>query len=261
MLRQLATRFRQQDWVLLGSELIIVAASIFVAFQVDRWWDDRADLIREQQYIVRLIADIESDIDAINYSIGLARMRQRFAELLIDVADNPELANERPVEFMAAIHQSAYTSTSALNTDTFEEMISTGKLGLLTDDRLKSALFEYYRFDEWQRQYLLLQLMTEFKHFELCVGVLTNKQVVWIQDNVGLVKLGEFVALSELNSKAGSVASAANRLIDNLDCVAWLPESRGLQLELISTHEGRRERAQTVLTLLKNADTNPASSR
>ncbi len=55
---------------------------------------------------------------------------------------------------------------TALSSDTFEELRSTGNLGLLRDEKLKAALFEYYRFDEGQRQYQSLQLMTEIRHFE-----------------------------------------------------------------------------------------------
>jgi hypothetical protein len=252
--RRIIHRIRQQDWSALVSELIIVVFGIFIAIQVDAWWKHRDDLQREKIYIARLTEDVESDLDSIKVAIELAEFRYSLSNLLIAAAANPELARQRPAEFMSAIQQSAYTYTPSLNSDTFEELRATGGLGLLRNEDLKSALFEYYRYDHSQRQYLSLQIMTEFRHFELASGILTNEQNVWRQDEIGYVSPTTPVNVEFTSEQLDGLVDAAQRIKDSPEFVAWLPEGRGMQLDLIDTHKSRLERATALLDILRNLD-------
>ena len=155
---------------------------------------------------------------------------------------------------MAAIQQSTYTNTPSLNSDTFEELRATGGLGLLRNEELKAALFEYYRYDHSQRQYLSLQLMTEFRHFELATGILSNEQYVWMQDEIGYVSPANPIEAEFTPDQLDSLVAAAERIKDSPEFVAWLPEGRGMQLELIETHQGRLERANALLVILRGLD-------
>ena len=254
LINRMINRFRAQDWVALCSELIIVVVGIFIAIQVDSWWKHRDELQQERLYIARLLEDVERDESAINHAISLARYRFSLSELLMDAAVDPEIVLRRPAEFMIAVQQSSFTYTPSLNTDTFEELRATGKLGLLRNDELKSALFEYYRYDENLRQYLSLQLMTEFRHFELAAGILNNEQYVWMQDEIGYVSVSPPSGIEFTTAQLAALAEATQRLKDSPDFVAWLPEARSMQMELAGTHEGRLQRATALLTILRAAE-------
>jgi hypothetical protein len=243
---------RAQDWPALFSELIIVVVGIFIAIQVDSWWQHQDDLRKEELYVSRLINDVERDTERINRSIGLAKYRLSLSDLLIEAALDPTVARVQPVNFITAVQQAAFTHTPSLNSDTFEELRSTGGLTLLRNDQLKSSLFEYYRYDQTQRQYLSLQLMTEFRHFELAAGVLSNDQYVWMQDEMGYVSPFERPDVTFTDQQMNALVEAAERLGNSPDLVAWLPESRSMQLELIATHESRLERANALLTVLRD---------
>ena len=252
LINRIVNRFRAQDWVALCSELIIVVVGIFIAIQVDSWWKHRDELQQEQQYITRLLEDIERDESAINHAISLATHRLSLSDLLIAAAVDPEIVVRRPAEFTVAVHQSAFTYTPSLNSDTFEELRATGGLSLLRNAELKSALFEYYRYDESLRQYLSLQLMTEFRHFELAAGILTNEQYVWMQDEIGYVSPGVPADVEFTAAQLDALVEAAERLKDSPELIAWLPEGRSMQIELADTHERRLQRAQALLTILRD---------
>jgi len=254
IIKRIVQQIRAQDWTALISELLIVVVGIFIAIQADRWWEQQDDLRQEQQYIERLAEDIERDIANISYSIDLAAFRLEFAELLIAAAKNPEVIRNEPERFLAAVHQSAFTYTPALSSDTFEELRSTGKLGLLRDEKLKAALFEYYRFDDGQRQFQSLQLMTEIRHFELAAGILSNEQHVWVQDNYYVFNPGSATDEKYPESDIDAVVDAARRLQDSPDFIAWLPEARGLQLELTEINKMRLRGAESLLLLLKGTE-------
>ena len=256
IIRRFINQFRSQDWSTLFAELVIVIVGIFIAIQVENWREHRADLRQEQTYILRLAGDIERDVEAIGISISLAEHRLELADLLIAAAAEPALARQRPAAFMTAVHQSSYTHTPSLNSATFEELRSTGGLGLLRDDDLKSALFEYYGYDDAMRQYLNLQHMTEIRHFELAAGVLTNEQYVWMQDAIGYSSLGIRTDLEFTDGQLDGLVEAAYRLQGKPELVAWLPEGRGMQLELMDTHRSRLSRAEALLATLDTAGKN-----
>jgi hypothetical protein len=252
--RRIIDRIRHQDWSALIGELIIVVVGIFIAIQVDRWWKHQDDLQQEQVYITRLTEDLERDVESIGRAIALAEHRYALSNLMIAAAVDPEVVRQQPAEFMTAIHQSTFTNTPSLNSATFEELRSTGGLSLLLDDELKSALFEYYRYDQSQRQYLSLQLMTEFRHFELAAGILTNEQYIWLQDEIGYVNPSTPVNVEFTPDQLNALVEAAQRTKDSPEFVAWLPEARSMQLDLKVTHESRLKRATALLAILRKLD-------
>ena len=250
VIQRIISRFRAQDWTALVSELVIVVVGIFIAIQADRWWEQQDDLRQEQLYIERLAEDIGRDTANISYAIELAAFRLDLADLLIAASTNPQISQNEPEKFLAAVQQSAFTYTPALSSDTFEELRATGNLGLLRDENLKAALFEYYRFDDGQRQFQGLQLMTEIRHFEFAAKVLSNKQRVWVQDNYYVYNPRTVDDVKYPESKTDTVIDAARRLQNSPDFVAWLPEARVLQLDLMKTNEVRLHRAESLLAIL-----------
>jgi hypothetical protein len=48
-----------------------------------------------------------------------------------------------------------------------------------------------------------------------------------------------------------ALLEAAQRLQDSREFIAWLPEGRSMQLELIATHSSRLQRANALLDLLQ----------
>lgn len=254
VIRRIVNRLRAQDWAALVSELIIVVVGIFIAIQADRWWEQQDDLRQEKAYIARLAEDIRRDIDGVSYAIDLAALRLEFANLLITATREPEIAQDQPEKFLASVQQAAFTHTSALSSDTFEELRSTGNLGLLRNEALKAALFEYYRYDEGQRQYQSLQLMTEIRHFEFAANILSTEQHMWVQDNYYIFNPKTVLDVRYPDAGIEGVIETAQRLQESPDFIAWLPQARGIQLELIQTHKGRLKLAETLLSILEPPD-------
>ena len=163
LIRNIGEHVRKQDWFSVSIEIIVVIVGLFMAFQLGRWWEQRDDRQQEQQYIQRLVTEVETDIKAITYAIKLAEIRQGFAELLMSVAEDPAAADGKPVQFLAAVAQAPFTFTPSLVSHTFDDLRSTGNMDLIRSLGVKTALYDYYGFDEAQRQFLSLNLMIEFR--------------------------------------------------------------------------------------------------
>jgi len=249
--RRLGKSIRNQDWFAVVVELLVVMVGLVAAFQVDRGWEDRGGRLDEEMYISRLILELEQDIPSLEYAISLAKVRTDFGDFLADVGADPSAALDKPAYFLASITQAAYTYTPSLASNTFEELRSTGKLKLVRDQDVRQDLRVYYGYDQSQRQFISLNLMVEFRYFELSAGVATFEQHKLVQDSLYVVNAARLEKLQDLHPEEVEVMAAAGRLHANAELLAWLPRVRGLQLDQIGAHSHRLEKAHSLLDTLQ----------
>jgi hypothetical protein len=248
--QRFALYMRNHDWFAVLIEIGVVIVGLMLAFQLDGWVEQRGEREKETEYIHRLIDDFEADAVAIQFAIDVASMRLRLADLLMEVSHDPAVALGRPVEFLGAINQAAYTYTPSLTSHTFEDLRSTGNMRLLLDQELKDAMYDYYGHDQAQRQYRPLQLATEHRHFELVAGVLSHAQEVFAQDTLGFFDPYGIDSIENAKTDLAQVGAAAKRFSERPDLIAWLPQVRHLQIEQMMVHDSRLSRGKTVLESL-----------
>jgi len=255
IIRRMAQFIRQHDWLAVVVEILVVIVGLMLAFQLDRWWEERGERVQEAEYVERLISDIESDVPEIEYAISLAELRLEMGDLLITASRDTEAAVAAPILFLAAVRQAGFTYTPKLNSHTFEDLRSTGNMRLLLDLEIKDGLYDYYGFEETQVQFRPIQHATESRHFELAAGVLSHEQAVFVQDEFFILKPGSIDSFESARPDLDEVKAAAERLASRAGLVDWLPEARHLQVEQINMHKMRLDKAQVVLeALLRYAD-------
>ncbi len=177
-------------------------------------------------------------------------LRLELVDLLKDISKDTAAATEKPVAFLVSLNQAAYTYTPVLTSHTFENLCSSGVVRLILDESVQRIMFDYYGFDESQRQFRPLQSDTEFRHFELAAGVLDHEQEVFIQDKWRLINPDNIKAVHASELRASNVLDAAKRLQARPTLVAWLPYVWDMPLEKIGVHGGRLERAHAALEAL-----------
>jgi hypothetical protein len=251
ILQRIARYIRTHDWFAVVVEVVVVMAGLLMAFQLDRWWEQRDERRQEQAYIDRLITDVQTDIDLITYGMQLAEVREGFAELLMEVSRDPAAAAAEPVRFLAAVAQAPFTFTPTLISYTFEDLRATGNMRLLRSEEIKWGLYRYYGFDAAQRQFMPLNLQIEFRFFELAAGVLGDDQYNFVQDNWFVVRPDDLDELEEQPVDAAAVMAAVARYRSRPELMAWVSRVRGVQRELILMHGIRLNRAQELLELLR----------
>ncbi len=251
IIRRIGQSIRGQDWYTVVVELLVVMIGLVAAFQVDRWWDARGGRLDEAMYIARLISDVGEDIPNLEYAISLAEVRLGFGNFLAEVGTDPSVALDKPAYFLAAVCQAAYTYTASLSSDTFEDLRSSGNLKLIRDQDVKQAVQRYYRYDQSQRQFISLNLMTEFRYFELSAGIATLEQYRFVQERWYVVNSANLKELQAAQPEEEGIRAAARRLHANAEFLAWLPRVRGLQIDQIQSHGGRLENARLLLDTLQ----------
>ena len=252
LVRRSIDYFRQHDWFAVFVALFVVVVGLLLAFQIDRWWEQRGEQLQEVEYVARLIIDVESDIPVIQLAIELAKLRKGMADVLMRVAETPTAATEHPIHFIAAVQQAAFTYSPNLTNHTFDDMRSTGNLRLLREAEIKKALFSYYDYDQDQKQYRPLQFLSESRHFELAAGILSHDQARLVQDTLDIVQPGELDNIDRSLLKPDEIQATVERFLDNEALIEWLPETRQLQLEQLLVNEIRLDKARDLLKLLRD---------
>lgn len=107
---------------------------------------------------------------------------------------------------------------------------------MVLGERVKAALFEYYGYDEDQRQYRPLQFATESRHFELAAGILSFEQSTYVQDHFLFFRTLNIETARKAEFDRAEVAATTKRLRERLELVDWLPQVSSMQLEQIQVH-------------------------
>jgi len=152
ILRRLVTALREQSWLTLVLELVVVMVGIFLGLQVDSWNDARKDRVLEQQYLASLKADFQADIEELDGAIALAESRAQLGRLLISSIDKGRVEGD-PNEFIWAVYSSFLLNYPSYTRATINDLLSTGNLQLLQDANLKAAVAEYYTDIEYREQW------------------------------------------------------------------------------------------------------------
>ncbi len=171
-------RFLRLDWGYAIGEFIIVVAGVLIALAVDGWNDDRVNRLQEAELVERLISDLERDARTIEVGLGLLAgkiesLDRVYATLVAEVEPDD------PAGFLGDVIGGAQYgwSQATARRVTFDELLGTGKFGLITDRDLRVGIAEYYalddsvhdRIDERETRYptLSYQLVPRDDEFEL----------------------------------------------------------------------------------------------
>lgn len=130
----------------LVAEFVVVVVGILVALGLDKLRGARRDRILEREYAARVRADLRQDAERFSEleTVGLAGK----AEMLLALAGErlPRDPNQDPSGFMEHLEFSTWGGVAETQSAAFREMEGAGRLGLLRDPSLRTALANYYEY-------------------------------------------------------------------------------------------------------------------
>lgn len=145
LLRRITKHIQEQNWFAVGVDFFIVVVGVFVGLQVQQWSAQRADRALEQEYIARMHSEVE-DLASENRAFFNLKTEQERYQALSEVA--PDLAGEAtPTEMTpdhcAALVRSHIYFNEVVQAPTIVELMSSGRIFLLSDQRLRTAIIQY----------------------------------------------------------------------------------------------------------------------
>jgi hypothetical protein len=142
ILRRLSQHVKDHNWFAVGLDFLIVVVGVFIGIQMSNWNATRADVRRGAEFTEQLTADLR--MEAWSY----ARLIEYHGDVLAE-AERAVGALEGKDELTdEALLISAYRATQYINHQrsiaTYEELTSTGSMGLIRDAELRNTAVRLY---------------------------------------------------------------------------------------------------------------------
>jgi len=134
---------KAQNWFAVGIDFLIVVVGVFIGIQVSNWNDARRDTTEERRLVTQLLEEVDPAIDSKKDWLDRINPRvEQFRSALETVQLQDEGASLTNLQCQA-VSFSHIVVFRASTLPTLEEILSTGGLGVLSDQRARAALMRY----------------------------------------------------------------------------------------------------------------------
>ena len=122
-------------------EIVLVVIGILIALSLNNWNETRKNRVTESEYYCKLLADFELDRQNIAELYKEAEHKiETSKRLLLDLNAKDKDKSFLLNNYLQALRTNAFAPSKVAMTD----LISSGKLNLLTNDYIKNNLLRYY---------------------------------------------------------------------------------------------------------------------
>jgi len=146
ILRRLATALRQQDWVTVAVEIIIVVLGVFIGIQVANWNDARIDQGRALAYLERISLDLDADLAALADRQVFWSEVSGYGETGLTYAQSGSIDAASHWTVLLAYFQASQVAEFITTQATYDELRSAGDLELISNLDVRNELASYYNF-------------------------------------------------------------------------------------------------------------------
>lgn len=142
LLRRLSQSLKEQNWTAIVIEFVLLVSGVFLGIQVSNWNIERETRQKSALFTSRLMADLRVEAWAYEYLIEynkdvLANSRRALDDL---TGDQP-LSDE---QFVIAAYRATQYESQDRRRATYDELVSTGAIGLITDQKLRQTAIGVY---------------------------------------------------------------------------------------------------------------------
>lgn len=143
ILARLAGALREQNWLTVVVEILVVVVGIVLALQVDNWNSNANERNLEQLYLQRLAEDIQGDMEGFRNLREIFKNKHEFIDQLKTI-DCCEQIRLDPNLWVRRLRYSLFVSLPSIRSATFDELAGSGRLAIIQDMELRASIAEYY---------------------------------------------------------------------------------------------------------------------
>lgn len=165
-------------------EFILITLSIYLAFVVNNWNEDKKERQLEQFYINKLLEDVNSCIDILEYQMSLANTHKAYALKLDGLLEAGQRANRDSLR----IYLNAFNSNPPfVPVDySYKSLLQSGDYRILHDQDLRNQLDRYF-----------LEILPSVVSAEGYYSTWLSKYFA-VKEDVYMVKSDDFVNIQRL---------------------------------------------------------------
>lgn len=142
VIRRIREHVAAHNWFAVGIDLLIVVVGIVIGTQVNNWNQARIERNQGAEYRDRLIADLRAnEADMLERQIYYGWVREH-AERALAALDRP--TEDSGATFLVAAYLASHTRIRHPKRFTYDELVSTGRIGQIGDANLRENVSDYY---------------------------------------------------------------------------------------------------------------------
>lgn len=159
ILRRFMRHITDQNWFAVGLDVIVVIVGIFLGLQVQAWYNERNDRIIEQEYLERLLDDVELSVKLQKNEVDTANnhLNEILNAIEILEADSPNDAEKKMLPSLMT--NVGIMRPLRMVSGTIDELTSSGNLSLVQDVNLRKELYALKAY--FERNQSVLRLVHE----------------------------------------------------------------------------------------------------
>ena len=120
-------------------EIILVVIGILIALQINNWNENRKLQVKSHDYLQRLKVDLDNVSEDVDNSVRSSERRLKYALVTLKALEAKELLPAQQEDFERHLNGYYKFDISTQNTTVYNEMISSGDLGLIKNEWLRTA--------------------------------------------------------------------------------------------------------------------------
>ena len=172
ILRRVTEHLGKQHWTAVFLDFVIVVLGVFLGIQAANWNESRRDRAEERRYYAQILDDLRVDQQSLQGAIKRSANFDAAAEDTLQAMRTGLPQGVKPGRFAVQIHYAGYLYIPRASRRTYDELISTGNLGLLRNQKAKTAIAAYYSEFDDLRQWDELLRRQQGRYWEVTAGVL-----------------------------------------------------------------------------------------
>jgi len=153
ILRRLSQSLKEQNWTAIWIEFVLLVVGVFLGIQVANWNAEREDALLGQDYVRRLSIDLNNDLAAMQAQVAY------YTEVLNAIKQTDTLlqaTDADPKTLIINAYRATEISYQPPTQATWQQIVSSGHLGLLPKGAVEGGLAAYYSFNTGDDIYKIL---------------------------------------------------------------------------------------------------------
>jgi len=140
LLRRVVEHVKAQNWTAVALDFIIVVVGVFIGIQVANWNEARGERRLEVKYLERFYFDMVRSIDQVNKDLGWSEDRIDTQKIVLRSLREKRLKEADKQDFDRGLAFFGYVSQPSRNWQTVEELKSSGRMAILSDESLRELI-------------------------------------------------------------------------------------------------------------------------
>ena len=247
LLRRVIDHVKEQNWTAIGIDFVIVVVGVFIGIQVANWNARLSDVQRAENYVERLTEEMEKNRQALSGRRDSYAKQVEYGVRALNETSVPT-DEEAAWQVIHAHFQASHAFVITLQRGTYDEIISSGDLALLNDQKLVNGLSDFYTFAGFSTINVIPAYREHIRRiipFEMQVYLQTNCYEVTEQDTHVLLDCPPPEGVANLVELATDIQADAELKRDLRYMVSFASVSSDIALN-------RMSKVDDVLTILSD---------